>query len=250
MSQIVPLVTTLKRELRSRGITYAHIARALGLSESSVKRQFAEARFTLRRLEQVCQLIELEISDLVRQMEENRQRISTLTEAQERDIAADPKMLLAAICVLNHWQFDQIVGTYRVSEHECVQLLARLDRLGVIELLPQNRYRLVVAADFRWLPGGPIQQFFQRKVQPEFLNSRFQGAGEKLLFRNGMLSRGSNATMARKLERLVAEFNELHADDISLPMQERFGTSLLVAMRPWEFGFFKELRREPGDKSF
>ncbi|MEM1111933.1 MAG: helix-turn-helix transcriptional regulator [Pseudomonadota bacterium] len=250
MSQVHTLVATLKQELKARGLTYADVAQGLALSESSVKRQFAESRFTLSRLEQVCELIGLDISDLVQKMEAGRKRISTLTEAQEKEIAGDPKMLLAAICVLNGWLFDEIIATYSVSEHEGIQLMARLDRLGVIELLPLNRYRLIVASDFRWLPGGPIQQFFQREVQPDFLKSRFQGAGEKLLFRNGMLSRGANAEMARRMERLIADFNELHVEDAALPLEERFGTSLLVAMRPWEFGFFNELRREPGEKRF
>lgn len=43
----------------------------------------------------------------------------------------------------------------------------------------------------------------------------------------------------KKLERLAAEFNELHDADIGLPLSERFGTSMVVALRcvrAWEFG--------------
>lgn len=250
MSQVPGLLNTLKSELRARGVTYAHVAQQLGLSESSVKRQFSQSRISLERLEQICQLVGLEISDLVQRMGEQRKRISTLTQEQETEVAGDPQLLLVATCVLNQWTYEEILNTYELSEHECVQLLARLDRLEIIELMPLNRIKVSVASDFRWLPGGPIQEFFRREVQPDFLRSRFTGAGEKLLFRSGMLSRATNAAMLKKMDRLMAEFNDLHEEDRGLPLEERFGTSLLIALRPWEFSYFNHLRRDERAKAF
>ena len=110
--------------------------------------------------------------------------------------------------------------------------------------------RLIVSSEFRWIPNGPIQRFFRREIQPAFMKSVFAGPGEKLLFQSGMLSRGSNASIIRKMEKLVADFNELHAEDAGLPLDERFGCSILIALRPWEFSYFSDLRRGPDDKKF
>lgn len=250
MSQAAALLKTLKRELKAQGMTYADVASRLELSESSIKRLFSESKISLGRLDALCQIAGMEISDLVQKMGEDRKRIDMLTEQQEREVAADPKLLLVAICVLNLWTFDEIIKIYELSEHECIQLLAKLDRLKLIELLPLNRFRLTVANDFRWIPNGPIQRFFRKEVQPGFMKSTFSGPGEKLVFRNGMLSRGSNATMMKKMDRLVAQFNELHDEDAGLPLEERFGSSLLVAIRPWEFSYFRELRRDSKEKVF
>jgi transcriptional regulator with XRE-family HTH domain len=250
MSQITTLLKTLKQELKASGMTYADVASRLGLSESSVKRIFSESRLSLARLEALCQLVDMDLTDLVRKMGSERKRIPMLTKEQEREVVADPKLLLVVICVLNHWTFEDIIETYRVSEHECVRLLARLDRLGFIELQPLNRYRLSVAGDFQWIPDGPIQRFFRREVQPGFMQSTFTGPGEKLVFRNGMLSRASNATLLQRVDRLVAGFSELHAEDAGLPLEDRFGSSLLIAFRPWEFSYFRELRRESERKVF
>ncbi len=250
MSQITSLLGTLKREMKAQGITYADAAARLDLSESSIKRLFSGSKLSLERLEQLCQLVGLEISDLAQKMTEERKRIDRLTEEQEREIADDPKLLLVAICALNRWTFEEIIDTYAISDHECIRLLARLDRLKLIDLLPHNRFRLVVSTEFRWMPNGPIQRFFRRQVQPAFMNSSFAGPGEKLLFQSGMLSRGSNEAMIRKMEKLMAEFNELHEDDAALPLDQRFGSSILVALRPWEFNYFSELRRNPEVKRF
>ncbi len=250
MSQITPLLATLKRELKSRGLTYADVARALEVSESSIKRTFSASRLELGRLEQLCHTLDLEISDLVQKMLEQRNRITTLTEEQEREVVENPRLLLMAISVLNNWTFEEIMDTYLLDQHEAVQLLAALDRLKIIDLLPRNKLRVIVATDFRWLPNGPIQRFFQEQVQPEFMHSTFSGPGEVMLFRSGMLSRASNAIMSRKMERLLEEFSELHNEDAGMPLHERFGSSIMLAMRPWELGVFRHLRRDPGEKAF
>jgi DNA-binding Xre family transcriptional regulator len=65
MRQTNLIVETLKRELRKQGIRYKEVAKKLELSEASVKRLFAERSFTLTRLAQVCELLNLEFSDLV-----------------------------------------------------------------------------------------------------------------------------------------------------------------------------------------
>ena len=250
MSQVAALLKMLKRELKACDMTYADVADRLDLSESSVKRLFSESKLSLDRLESLCQLVGLEISDLVQKMASERKRINRLTEEQEREVAADPKLLLVAICVLNAWTYEEIIATYTLSEHEVIQLLARLDRLRLIDLQPLNRFRLTVSSDFQWIPNGPIQRFFSREVQPGFMKSTFTGPGEKFEFRSGMLSRGSNSTMLKKMDRLVAEFGELHEEDSGLPLADRFGSSLLIAFRPWEFSFFREMRRDPQAKVF
>ena len=250
MSQVAALLKTLRRELKAQGITYADVAVRLDLSESSIKRMFSESKLSLDRLDALCQVAGIEISDLVQKMGEERKRIDMLTQEQEREVAEDPKLLLVAVCVLNLWAFEEIIEAYEITEHECIQLLAKLDRLKLIELLPLNRFRLSVASDFRWIPGGPIQRFFRTEVQPDYMMSSFSGSGEKLLFRNGMLSRGSNATMMKKMDKLVAEFKELHDEDAGLPLDERYGSSLLVAMRPWELEHFRKLRRGEEEKVF
>lgn len=250
MSQTVALVQALKRALKAKGLTYATVAVRMNLSENSIKRLFATCSFSIERLEKICAMADMEISDLVQLMQEDSRRIAMLTEEQEQEIAANIKLLLVATCVLDRWTAQEILATYKLTEHECTKLLAKLDRLKVIELLPKNRVRIIVAKNFKWRPSGPIQQFFQSTVQPNFFDSDFQQPGEKLLFSSGMLSRASNAIMMKKLERLAAEFNELHNADIGLPLNERFGTSMVVAMRTWEFGAFRKLRRQANSKPF
>lgn len=238
------LVDVLKRELRSRGVTYAQVARKLGLSEASVKRMFSRREFTLKRLDQVCQLTHSDFSDLARTLNREETLISQLTPEQEKEIASSLKLFLVAVCVLNHVPPEQIVAVYDLSQADCIQMLARLDRIGFIRLLPNNRIRLLVSRDFAWLPDGPIQRFFKQHAVGDFVRSRFDRPDEFCIAVNGMLSAGSRATMVSRLKRIAREFSELHNDDVRLPPAQRQNVTMLVAIRHWELQAFTELRRK------
>jgi AcrR family transcriptional regulator len=243
MATSAGLVDVLKRELRARGVTYAQVARKLGLSEASVKRMFSRKDFNLKRLDQVCQLAGGEFSDVARALYQDESLISQLTPEQEREIVANRRLFLVAVCVLNHVGFEQIVAIYDISRAECIQLLARLDRLGFIQLQPNNRIKLLVSRNFSWLPDGPIQRFFNQQAHTEYFRSRFDRADEYMVVVNGMLSRNSSAAVVTRLKRAAREFSELHNEDSRLPLSERSAMSLLVAIRHWELAAFAELRR-------
>ncbi|HUP94022.1 MAG TPA: helix-turn-helix domain-containing protein [Burkholderiales bacterium] len=245
MAQTAALIDALKRELKARGITYAHLAPALKLSEASVKRMFSRCDFTLKRLDEICRHARIEFSDLTRALARKEALISQLTPEQEKEIVADKKLFLVAVCALNHVTFDQIVERYDVSAPECVRLLTRLDRLKFIELQPGNRIRLLISRTFAWLPNGPIQRFFNDQAHNEFFDSRFDRSNEFMLVVNGMLSKASSAVMVDRLKRVAREFSELHNDDVRLPLEQRSAMSVLVALRHWELAAFAELRRQP-----
>ena len=173
MAQTAALVDVLKRELRARGVTYAQVARSLKLSEASVKRMFSKRDFTLKRLDRICELTHAEFSDLARLLHEEESLVSQLSWEQEREIVSDRKLFLAAVCALNHVTCEQIVAVYDISRAECIQLLVRLDRLGFIQLQPNNRIKLLVSPTFSWLPDGPIQRFFNEQAHSEYFRSRF-----------------------------------------------------------------------------
>jgi len=243
MTEIEQLIATLKRQIRRQGMTYRDVAAALNVSEGSVKRTFASGRFTLERLAEVGNLLGLSLAELTQQASAEAPRLSTLTERQEKELVSDNKLLLVAVCALNHWTVADMVSAYRLSDSDCISRLVRLDRLRLIDLLPNNRIRIVAARDFDWLPGGPIQQFFLKHGQADFLASGFGAPKDALAFAHGMLTGSSVAEVQAELRKLRKKFAELHQEDLAAPMDKRRGTALLVALREWELPAFAALRR-------
>ena len=115
MAQSQNLIQTLKRALRAAQITYADIARHLEMSEANVKRLFATQSFTLQRIESICELMHMDLSDLFNLLESERQRIHRLTLQQEKELVDDTGLLLVAVCVRNQIGFEEIVQRYRLT---------------------------------------------------------------------------------------------------------------------------------------
>jgi transcriptional regulator with XRE-family HTH domain len=238
MAQASAVVDVLKRELKARGLTYAVIAQRIAMSEASVKRMFSTCNFTLERIDAICRAAGIEFSELTRDFNREQNLLTQLTQMQEREIVDDSRLFLVAVSVLNLMSFDDIVSLYTLSPAEVVGLLARLDRIGVIELLPNNRFKLKIARTFAWIPNGPIQTAFKNNAG-DFFDSDFAGPAETMLLLNGRLSRANALALVDKLKRVAREFSAQHIEDAQLPLDERPPISILLACRPWQPSFMR-----------
>lgn len=250
MNQISALIQQLKHVLKASGITYKDIAQRLALSESTVKRTFTKGAMSLERLEIMCEMANLELAELMDMVTDKTLCTNSLTFEQEQELVADSKLLLTAHLLINKWTVPQILANYQIERLEMTRLLARLDKMQLLEYLPNEKVRMKVSRQFHWLEQGPIQQFFNQHIQAEFFDCDFSSPGEIKLFVSGMLSRNSNEAMQQKIHKLAEYFDELHKQDEKTALGEKFGTSLSVAMRPWDLKLFTDLRREHTFKQF
>lgn len=243
MSTTADLVLALKAELKAARMTYADLAHALGMAESSVKRMLARGEMPLSRVDAVCRALKLDFADLARRVADAQPLMAEMTQAQEQAVVADKKLLLVAICVLSQWTLEQITGEYRLSEAEGIQYLAQLDRIGIIELRPLNRYRLKLAKTFRWRPHGPVMSYFRENALVDYYAGGFDGPGEGLLMVHGAISRALAPSFMERMQRVAQDFAQQHLADQKLAEADREGYTLLLAMRRWEFAAFTTLRR-------
>jgi len=238
------LVTALKGLLKANKITYRQVAQSLGLSEASIKRLFATNNFTLARLDLICLLMGLELADLVRIADVKRHRLNELTEVQEKELIAEPSLLLVAFLVINGWSFDTIFKEYKFSEADLIRCLIKLDKLKLIELMPNNRFKLLTSTNFSWRKNGPIITFFTERMKQDYFLAEFQADNEAIMFAPGMLSQVSCKAILKKMELLVSEFNAINHQDTGLPTDHRSAFSMVVALRPWKPSIFSKLRKK------
>ncbi len=243
MSTTQDLVSTLKAELKAADITYADLADELGMSESSIKRIFAKADMPLSRIDDVLRVLKMDFAELARKVADAQPLRNELTLEQEKAVVADRRLLLLAICCMSQWTFEQILATYTFSEAECVAYLLVLDRLGIIELRPMNRYRLKVAKTFRWRPHGPVMAFFREHVAADYFSGDFDGEGEMLMLVHGQIGHSLVNGFVERLQRVGQDFAQQHLADQKLPPHQKRPYTLVVGMRSWLFGAFRDLKR-------
>ena len=243
MSTTADLVLLLKKELKAAHMTYADLAGALGMAESSIKRMLARGDMPLSRVDAICRALRLDFAELARRVADAQPLLAELSQAQEKAVVADKKLLLVAICVLSQWTLEQMTGSYRLSEAECIQYLVQLDRIGIIELKPLNRYRLKLAKTFRWRPQGAVMDYFRDNALLDYFSGGFDRGGEGLLLVHGSISRSLAPSFIERMQRVAQDFAQQHQADQKLAGKDREGYTLLLAMRSWEFEAFAALRR-------
>jgi len=243
LSQLSEVCETLKSTLKQQNITYKALARQLEMSEANVKRMFSLKQFSLARLEEICKVAGISLSDLFILVESQKKKLVQLTAEQEQELIDDTKLFLVAACVRDGWSFEEIIKHYQIDQFECIQLMAKLDRLKMIQLLPDNQYKMLISQNFQWLPNGPLEKYMEKNGIAKFMASSFTGENSFRFYIRGTYSQTSISIIERKLSQLKKEMALLNQEDALLPLANRQHIGLLLAMRPWEMPQFNALRR-------
>ena len=111
------------------------------------------------------------------------------------------------------------------TEPEGIKYLLQLDRIGIIELRPLNRYRLKLAKTFRWRPHGPVMQFFRAEVVPDYFRGGFDGEGEQLMLVHGEINTRLAQVFNERLARIASDFAQQHLADANPPCASSPATS-------------------------
>lgn len=244
MSTTADLVRVLKQELKAAGMTYADLAQAIGMAQSSVKRMLAKGDLPLSRIDAMCRALKIDFADLARQVAEQQPLLDQMSLEQERAVVADRWLLLMAVCVMSQWSLEQVLAQYRLTEAQAVVYLAQLDRLGIIELRPLNRYRLNLSKGFRWRPHGPVMNYFRDHALLDYFSGGFDGPGEGLLLVHGSISRALAPSFWDRLQSVAQDFAKQHMADQKVAAKDRAGYTLVMGMRDWEFAAFVPLQRK------
>ncbi len=245
MSQTAQLLQALKQTIRARGLTYRDVAGRVGISESSLKRWFSDQSVTLKRLEDICNVLEINILELAKLTDMYKaEKVGRLTLEQEEQLAADPQLLSYFYLLINSYTPDSIRREFEVDDLSELRFLTHLDRMGLIELHPGNRVRLRCSRIIEWREGGPVRRAYETMVKNEFLHDDFAEANARLQFCTGELSDASLQLLDRQVTKLVQAFNDLTEGDLKEPSDNKRGVGLMIGFRPWVFSLFTKRKQD------
>ena len=240
------IVEKLQECLRANKITYRQVARVIKKSEATVKRLFKEENMDLERLESICSMMDMSISDLARMVEGVPQPVYQLSQEQEELLVEDKRLLLLAFLLINDWSVEEIADSYELSQQEIDTGLYALQRIGLIDLIqPGNRVKVLASRNFSWLRNGPINRLVWKKILPEFIQTTFRKDTEYVKIVPVMATHQTFEVITEEFERLARELHELAKEDARrYGPSEIFGHSAVMAMRQWVYSDFQELAKK------
>ncbi|OFZ28323.1 MAG: hypothetical protein A2622_04265 [Bdellovibrionales bacterium RIFCSPHIGHO2_01_FULL_40_29] len=242
MSGTATLVTTLKSNLKSRGITYKALGLKWQLSEASVKRIMSEKDLTLERIEQACELMSISFSELIKlspfDLETTDQ---TISPAHEMEFSKDLRLYHFWKLLGDGLGIRQIEKKYIITSSEIQKLLLKLDHLGLIELHSNNKIKFLSGNRTRLGKDGPLGKILIREAKTNFLNHSFKNITQEhfrfVLYR---LSPSSAIRYKAKIDKLI---NEMKIEsEVESKNSDSIEFGLLAALRPWESPFRQSIK--------
>jgi hypothetical protein len=222
----------LRSHIKARHLTYSHIAKELDTSEQTVKRIFLQQDCSIERLELMCDFLHLDLRELIKSSPRPRKFIQHLTYKQEEEIAQNHQLLMVAVCTMSLWRFEDMTTHLQMSAKSTEDLLRQLDKMGFLDLLTHNRYRLHVASDFSWITDGPIMRMV-KSMAGDYFDHLFEGEGEILKIINVRCSPSAANKLKARLEQVAQEYADQVTIDSNLPLLERPPLSICIAARRW-----------------
>lgn len=243
MSQIDQFLSSLKRTLKAKNILYRDLAKALQLSESSVKRILSNKTLSLDRLEEICRVADISFSEVVKSanLEEANQAV-TLTEEQEKALAENIRLLHYFMMLQDGKTPQKIEREYQISSVEAKKYLFLLDRLNLIELHPRDKVKFKRQGFLRFRRDGPVGKALFEQTKSSYLNYDFTPE-DYLRFSFVKISLPTMAKYKAKLERLMMDMQEdsKFEGEHGVPVAD---IGVLLSFRPWQYSYMGAIRKK------
>lgn len=223
------VVTTLKHLLRQRGMHYTDVAKQLSASERSVQRWFNGEGLTLDLLSRLCDIVGVTMAEL-HSLAENvvDQRPRSLTEVQEAALAEVPLRAFVFTRLLQGWTAQELQLACNIDEPALFQHLLKLERLGLIEVHPGNRVRLLTRRNIEWRRGGPMRVHFNQFVKKLVAAMDFGDAESIWTSEVINLSQRSAMALDAKLQALRLEIREMAKAERDLAADDKLWYSMVL----------------------
>lgn len=158
------VLTIIKQILKSRKISYAELARELGLSESGLKKNLRAKDLSLERLSAIAEALGLTAVDILNLSQEERIQEVTLTEKQERRLLENPLWLRVYWrLAIENQTHAEILASERLGERELNSALRQLEKIDLLNVRDDGTVRLRHRGLYRWSEQGPLVRELNRR---------------------------------------------------------------------------------------
>lgn len=243
MSQIDQFLNSLKRSLKAKNVLYRDLAKALKLSESSVKRILSNKSLSLERLEEICRVADISFSEVVKSANlEEASQVFTLSDEQEKALAENVRLLHYFMLLHEGKTPQKIEREYQIPATESKKYLFQLDRLNLIELHPRDKVKMKKHGFLRFRRDGPVGKAMFEQTKSNYLNYDFK-TEDYLRFSFLKLSAPTLAKYKTKLERLMLEMQEEGRFEVEHNVNA-LDMGVLLSFRPWQYSYMGAIKKK------
>jgi DNA-binding Xre family transcriptional regulator len=157
------ILKTLKKILKNKKITYSSLAESIEMSESGVKKLLSGSDCSLAKILQICDVIEVELTEVLTYSKESASREFQLSRSNE-------------MFFIKHWDYftvfwklfaekknaKEIMKENSLSKKQIETYLLKLDRMGLLEFHSIDKVVIDDRGIPDWVDEGPLVEVVKR----------------------------------------------------------------------------------------
>lgn len=165
------IMTYIKQQLKAQGITQELIASDFDVSLATVKRWYSGNGISLEKINEICDYLGISLSDVISSVK-NEDLYFDYENEQEVFFSKNPEYLAFFDLLIKGRTLKNIEKKYNLSPKTSTRYLLKLDKLKLIELRENNKFKILVKGEPRWKRDGPLSKRFKDSILTSFFDSK------------------------------------------------------------------------------
>ena len=155
---------TLKTLMKSKKFTYETLAKSLKTSPATIKRRLNGSDLTLQQVKDLASALSVSFYEIIELSKQTKREPHLFTVEQEKVLASDFKIKMLFRHILAGSSFANIKSQLKLNEKELRKFARDLEKVGLAQLLPGDRFVSSVHYPVRWQPNGLLHKTYSSVV--------------------------------------------------------------------------------------
>ncbi len=223
---VIKVCAQVKNVIKEKGYTQEEFAEIIGISIPTLSRWLRGEGLLFQDLNMMLEKLGVKLSELAMLAEGDVANKFTYTIEQEDAFVSTEGLLAFFDQLLNRKTVSHIARTFKLSEKSINFYLSRLDKLKLIEWLPNNKFKIIVSGEPSWIVGGPLSQKFRKQIINEHIQNHLNN---REMLRMGVysLTADSNKKINEKFQELMETIRMLELKDTNSGLLKKLTTVIL-----------------------
>ena len=205
------IISGLKKISKIKKITYGEIAKNSDIPESTLRKIFSGRDCKLITILKICRALDVELNDVIRESQKDHFKdVFKLTQEQSEYFLIHLDAYWVFIMIMRKVPLSQMLKDFGGDEYRFVAILKELEKVGLIERLPENKVRIIPKGNMQLEDGVPLHNKIVELVVSRFiqaLNTSQAGPITKLHQQGSVKMTG--ATFRKFIEKIREVFMEI-----------------------------------------
>jgi hypothetical protein len=166
------VLRALREKIKENRITYAQLAKSMDIPLSTLKRHLHSSAITLDKLIDYCKMVGMSLDDLVKQARHiESQNDELFTKTQDEVFYQFPELYdFFQEIRMSPDDISPIVERYSLDASSTYAYLRALEMIGLIALLPNNKFYLKGPCHYRFSNNSKLSELFDQRLKKQVLS--------------------------------------------------------------------------------